>query len=93
MANAEPLPSTIKSMIDEFMGKFASYARAEGGEVTIFEFLDNDGARNTNPKLVNFLRALQQDVQRTNVLDLDLDLDFSSGNVMMWNGNMVLVDW
>lgn len=93
MANAEPLPSPIKSMIDEFMGKFASYARAEGGEVTIFEFLDNDGARNTNPKLVNFLRALQQDVQRTNVPELDLDLDFSSGNVMMWNGNMVLVDW
>jgi len=93
MANAEPLPNTIKSMIDDFIGKFASYARSEGGEVTIFEFLDNDGARSTNPKLVNFLRALQQDIQRTNVEDLDLDLDFSSGNVMMWNGNMVLVDW
>ena len=93
MANADPLPNNIKSMIDEFMSRFASYARELGGEVTIFEFLDNDGARDTNPKLVNFLRALQQDVQRTNVDDLDLDLDFSSGNVMMWNGNIVLVDW
>ena len=93
MANAEPLPQNIKSMIDEVMSRFALYAREMGGEVTIFEFLDNDGSRDTNPKLVNFLRALQQDVRRTNVDELDLDLDFSSSNVMMWNGNMVLVDW
>ena len=80
-------------MIDRFLQEFTQYARAEGGEVSIFEFLDNDGARNTDPKLVNFLRALQKDVERTGIEEFDLDLDFNSDNVMMWNGNIVLVDW
>ena len=84
---------TDKIMIDKFNHKFAQYARAEGGEVTIFEFLDNDGARDTNQKLVNFLRALQRDITKTNIPELDLDLDFNSGNIMIWNGNMVMVDW
>jgi hypothetical protein len=65
MANAEPVSDSVKVMIDKFLQNFAQYARAEGGEVSIFEFLDNDGARNTDIKLVNFLRALQQDVERT----------------------------
>lgn len=93
MANAEPVPQSIKIMIDRFLQEFTQYARAEGGEVSIFEFLDNDGARNTDPKLVNFLRALQKDVERTGIEEFDLDLDFNSDNVMMWNGNIVLVDW
>jgi hypothetical protein len=93
MANAEPISNSVKSSIDKFLQQFTQYARAEGGEVSIFEFLDNDGARNIDSKLVNFLRALQQDVQRTGIEEFDLDLDFNSDNVMMWNGNIVLVDW
>jgi len=93
MANAEKLPDNDVMMIDTFMDRFAQYARNEGGEVTIFEFLDNDGARDTNQKLVNFLRALQRDINKTNIPELDLDLDFNSGNIMIWNGNMVMVDW
>jgi hypothetical protein len=93
MANAEPVPTSVKSMIDKFLQDFTQYARAEGGEVSIFEFLDNDGARNIDPKLVNFLRALQQDVQRTGIEEFDLDLDFNSDNVMMWDNKIVLVDW
>jgi hypothetical protein len=69
------------------------YARETGGEVSIFDYLDNDGSRNTNPRLVNFLRALQQDATRTGIEDLDLDLDFKSDNVMLWSNKMVLVDW
>jgi hypothetical protein len=80
-------------MIDKFLQEFSQYARAEGGEISIFEFLDNDGARNTDPKLVNFLRALQQDVQRTGIAEFDLDLDFNADNVMMWDNKIVLVDW
>jgi hypothetical protein len=93
MANADPIPNSVKSVIDKFLQGFSQYARAKGGEVSIFEFLDNDGARNIDPKLVNFLRALQQDVKRTGISEFDLDLDFNSDNVMIWNGNMVLVDW
>jgi hypothetical protein len=79
--------------IDEFMSRYKDFARAEGGEVSIFDFLDADGARNTNVKLVNFLRSLQTDVSKIGIDELDLDLDFSSNNVMIWNGKMVLVDW
>jgi len=93
MSNAEKLPNEDIMMIDNFMDQFAKYARDRGGEVTIFEFLDNNGARYTNQKLVNFLRALQRDINKTNITDLDLDLDFNSGNIMIWNGNMVMVDW
>jgi hypothetical protein len=93
MANAEKLPDNDIMMIDIFMDRFAQYARDSGGEVSIFEFLDNDGARDTNQKLVNFLRALQRDITKTNIPELDLDLDFNSGNIMIWNGNMVMVDW
>ena len=93
MANAEKLPDNDVMMIDKFMDRFAQYARNSGGEVSIFEFLDNDGARDTNQKLVNFLRALQRDINKTNIEELDLDLDFNSGNIMIWNGNMVMVDW
>jgi hypothetical protein len=93
MANAEPITSSTRVMIERFLQDFTQYARAEGGEVSIFEYLDNDGARNTDPKLVNFLRALQQDVERTGIAEFDLDLDFNSNNVMMWDNKIVLVDW
>lgn len=93
MANAEPISSSTRVMIERFLRDFTQYARAEGGEVSIFEYLDNDGARNTDPKLVNFLRALQQDVDRTGIAEFDLDLDFNADNVMMWDNKIVLVDW
>jgi hypothetical protein len=75
------------------MSKYAQYAREQGGEVSIFDYLDADGARNTDVETVNFLRALQQDIQRTGIAELDLDLDFRADNVMRWNGKMVMVDW
>lgn len=93
VANAEVLPDSDKKMIDEFMKRYGDFARQEGGEVSIFDFLDADGARNTDVKLVNYLRALQRDVQKTGIDEFDLDLDFSSDNMMLWNGKMVLVDW
>ena len=93
MANADELSDADKMHINEFMSGYKDYARAEGGEVSIFDFLDADGARSTNPEIVNFLRALQRDVEKTGVLDLELDLDFRADNVMIWNGKMVLVDW
>ena len=93
MANAEPLRDSDKIHINRFMSKYAQYAREQGGEVSIFDYLDADGARNTDVETVNFLRALQQDIQRTGIAELDLDLDFRADNVMRWNGKMVMVDW
>lgn len=91
MANAEQLPSNMKREIDDFMKDFGSYAREHGGEVSIFEFmLQTDSV---NKQLDNFLNALKQNVEKLNIPEFDLDLDFRSENVMMWNGKMVLVDW
>lgn len=91
MANAEPLPETIKREIDMFMRDFGSFAREHGGEVSIFEFISQTDSVNT--QLNNFLDALQLDIEKLNIPEFDLDLDFRSENVMTWNGKMVMVDW
>jgi hypothetical protein len=91
MSNAQPLPESNKREIDMFMKDFGQFAREQGGEVSIFEFmLQTDSI---NKQLDNFLNTLKQDVEKLNIPDLDLDLDFRSENVMVWNGKMVLVDW
>jgi hypothetical protein len=93
MNKAERLPESYRNAIDRFHESYKEFAKDQGGEVSIFDFLDADGARDTDVKLVNFLRALQRDVQRTGVSDFDLELDFKADNIMLWNGNMVMIDW
>ena len=93
MSRAEPLSTNEINEIDNFLNGFKQYAREEGGEVSIFDYLDADGGRDNNEQIVNFLRALQQDVKRIGIPDLDLDLDFKSDNVMRWDGNLVMIDW
>ena len=93
MSKAETLPNDMKTAINEFLSGYKQFAMAQGGEVSVFDYLDADGARNNNEQLINFLRALQQDINRVGLPDLDLDLDFKSDNVMIWNGNMVMIDW
>jgi len=91
MANASNLPVRIKKSIDLFMQDFAVYARDEGGEVSIFDFIQETDS--IDPMIDNFLNALKTDIDKLNIPELDLDLDFKSDNIMMWNGNMVMVDW
>ena len=91
MANASELPIRIKKSIDMFMQDFASFARDEGGEVSVFDFIDETD--NLDPMLDNFLNALQSDVNKLNIPEFELDIDFRSDNIMMWNGKMVMVDW
>lgn len=91
MANASELPIRIKKLIDMFMQDFAVFARDEGGEVSIFDFINETDS--IDPMLDNFLNALQSDIEKLNIPEFDLDLDFRSENIMMWNGNMVMVDW
>jgi len=91
MANASPIPTVIRTKINEFMKEFAEYARSEGGEVSIFDFINQTD--NIDPQLDNFLNALQRDVEKINIPEFDLDLDFRADNVMNWNGKLVLVDW
>jgi hypothetical protein len=91
MANAEQLPGQMKQEVDSFMQEFNSFAREQGGEVSIFEFVQQTDS--VNAQLDNFLNALQRDVERLDIPEFELDLDFRSDNLMMWNGKMVLVDW
>ena len=91
MANASKLPTRVARAVDLFMDDFAQFARAEGGEVSIFEFMQQTDA--IDPVIDNFLNALHADVKKISIPELDLDLDFRSENIMIWNGNMVMVDW
>jgi hypothetical protein len=91
MSNASPLSESMKQKIDSFMKDFGSFARDRGGEVSIFEFIEQTDS--IDSQLNNFLDALKQDVSQLNIPEFDLDLDFRSENVMIWNGKMVLVDW
>jgi hypothetical protein len=93
MAKASKLTEKQKSVIDRFIANYKTYAREQGGEVSIFDYLDADGARDTNIQLVNFLRALQQDLVKIDIPDLELDLDFKTDNVMIWNNKLVMIDW
>jgi len=93
MSRAEPISINQVNEIENFLNGFKKYALEQGGEVSIFEYLNADGARENDEQLVNFLRALQQDIQKIGLPDLDLDLDFKSDNVMKWNGNLVMIDW
>ncbi len=91
VANADTLPAHIRKEIDRFMDDFAFFSREEGGEVSIFDFLPDAGE--INPQIENFLTALQADIAKLNVLEFELDFDFRSDNLMIYNGNLVMVDW
>jgi hypothetical protein len=91
MANANPLNGKDRDMFNRFIVDYNNYARTEGGEVSIFDFISVTD--NIDPLLDNFLNALQSDVEKLNIPEFDLDLDFRTDNIMMWNGKMVMVDW
>ena len=93
MANAEKLSVNLKRSIDRIVEKYKAYAYEQGGEVSIFDFVDQSGLKRIDPMIVNFIEALRLDIEKLNITDLDLDLDFKSDNIMIWNGNMVMVDW
>ena len=93
MHNADPLPQQYKTAIDNFYTRYTKFALDMQGEVSIFDYLDADGARETEPYLITFLRKLEQEVIRTGISEFDLDLDFKSDNVMLFKNQLVLVDW
>lgn len=93
MSLANPLSGSYRTAIENFIKKYHEFARNTNGEVSVFDYLDADGARDIDIKLVNFLRALQQDIIKTGITDLELDLDFRTDNIMLWNGNLVMIDW
>jgi hypothetical protein len=91
VANADTLPAHIRKEIDMFMDDFALFSRDEGGEVSIFDFLPDAGELNL--QIENFLTALQADIAKLNVPEFELDFDFRADNLMIYNGNLVMVDW
>ena len=93
MAKASKLSGADINNINQFYNLYKQYARKQGGEISVFDFLDADGARNADQELVSFLRALQQDIKKMGIVDLDLDLDFKTDNIMRWQGRLVLIDW
>jgi len=91
MANANPLDGKDKAMFNRFIADYNNYARTEGGEVSIFDFMEVTD--NIDVQLDNFLNALYLDVEKLNIPEFDLDLDFRTDNIMIYNGKMVMIDW
>jgi hypothetical protein len=93
MSKASSLNNNDVNNIDLFMNSYKEYAREIGGEASVFDYINADGARDVDPELISFLRALQRDINKMGIMDLDLDLDFKTDNIMRWQGRLVLIDW
>jgi hypothetical protein len=93
MSNADRLPGNLRQSIDRYMEDFKQYARETGGEVSVFDFLAVCDRARYSAIVLNFLDAVFADLQKLNIADIELELDFNSDNVMLWNGSMVMVDW
>ena len=83
----------LKSELDQYYNDYKEYARSQGLETSIFNFLNTEASRNYSPTIITFLRALEQQVKKTGIGDLELSLDFRPENIMLWNGSLVMIDW
>ena len=93
MSKADQLSNTDKQNIEQFLQGYKTYARGQGGEISIFDYLSDDGARDLDQEVVSFLKSLQTDVGKMGISELELNLDFKTDNVMRWQGKLVLIDW
>ena len=93
LSRAENLSEREKSELQLFYNNFKQYMRQEGPNATIFDYLNTEETRQYSTILINFLRALEQQVRKTNIGDLDQTLDFKPDNRLKWNGNLVMIDW
>jgi len=93
MNKANPLSSKEEMEINKFYKGYKNFLRQAGPEASVFDYLDTEETRSYSMELINFMRALQQHVRKTNIGDLHLSLDFKPDNIMKWNGNLVMVDW
>jgi len=93
MSNAEKLTYKLKQNIDQLVDEFKTYSYEQGGEVSLFDFIQTIEPNRFNDVVINFINALQTDINKLNILDIELDLDFKSDNIMLWNGKLVMIDW
>jgi hypothetical protein len=93
MNRASKLTNNLKSELDQYYNDYKEYARSQGLETSIFNFLNTEASRNYSPTIITFLRALEQQVKKTGIGDLELSLDFRPENIMLWNGSLVMIDW
>lgn len=93
MNKANPLSPKEQEEITRFYNGYKNFLRQAGPDASIFDYLDTEETRSYSVTLINFMRALQQHVRKTNIGDLHLSLDFKPDNIMKWNGNLVMIDW
>ena len=93
MSRATGLPDSERQQLDRFFNTYKQWQRETGGEHSVFEFAKTDVVTDTNMKIINFVNALESDVQKTGVPEFELDIDFRTDNIMLWNGNLVMIDW
>ena len=93
MNRASKLPNDLENELNKYYEDYKEFSRSQDLETSIFDFLNTEATRNYSPRLITFLRALEQQVKKTGIGDFELSLDFKPDNIMLWNGNLVMVDW
>ena len=82
MSKAADLPGSQRQQLDQFYSAYKQWQQSTRGEQSVFDF-----------ELINFINALEADVRETAIPEFDLDIDFRPDNIMLWNGNLVMIDW
>jgi hypothetical protein len=93
MSKAEDLSGSQRQQLEQFYSKYKQWQQSTRGEQSVFDFAKTDVVNETDPKLINFINALEADVRKTGIAEFDLDIDFRPDNIMSWNGNLVMIDW
>jgi hypothetical protein len=93
MSKADDLSGSQRQQLDQFYSAYKQWQQSTQGEQSVFDFAKTDVVNNTDDKLINFINALEADVRKTGIAEFDLDIDFRPDNIMMWNGNLVMIDW
>lgn len=93
MNKASELPGTMRQQLSQFFNSYKQWQRETLGEHSVFEFAKTEVVNDTDIKIINFINALEADVQKTGIPEFELDIDFRPDNIMSWNGNLVMIDW
>jgi hypothetical protein len=93
MNKASELSGALRQQLTQFFDSYKQWQRGMRGERSVFEFAKTDVVNDTDIKIINFINALEADVQKTGIPEFELDIDFRPENIMSWNGNLVMIDW
>lgn len=89
---ASQLPAGIKQEFNKIFNNWKQLQQSEG-EISLFEFISNYSQENVDMEILNFIKSLELELDKTGLSDIKLEIDLHIDNIMYYNGNIVLTDW